>query len=311
MVSPSESWLAPRSKRRLPTSTDLGDRHLALPRVAEAHAHVGAYVETCVACPCHGRLEHGELLVEAAVEVALGEGLGGTAEDGDVAAAELERTVEATFVGDEHRQVLARVAETSIRSPASASWGTHLGCTKLVASTTGRPGRQQSPDELGLGLDRDDAALVLETVARADLVDRDALGQVVRDLVLVVTSETHESGAERDLLARLGADGGDRAGERRLERQLHLHRLQYAEPLSLLDSIPLRHVDREHGAGIGAVRLPSPTAARRRERVGALEDEALSLDHDLDRVRGRVDHRLHAAAGDLETDDVVARRRTG
>src|SRR6478672_1266245 len=85
-----------------------------------------------------------------------------------------------------------------------------------------------------------------------------------------------EHGAERDLLARFRADGGHRAGERRLERQLHLHRLQYAEPLSLLDSIPLRDVDREHGARHrGGETALAHRGAGARERVGSLEDEAL------------------------------------
>ena len=57
---------------------------------------------------------------------------------------ELERPVEAALVGDQHRQLPALLAEVAsisrvIRSPASASWGTHFGWTKLVASTTGSP----------------------------------------------------------------------------------------------------------------------------------------------------------------------------
>ena len=122
----------------------LVDRHLALPRVAEAHADVGAHVQPGLAGPRDRRLEHRELLVEAAVEVALREGLGGAAEDRDVATAELQRPVEPALVGHQHRQVLAGrhrgpVDQQVISSPASASWGTHFGCTKLVASTTGSP----------------------------------------------------------------------------------------------------------------------------------------------------------------------------
>ena len=41
----------------------------------------------------------------------------------------------------------------------------------------GQPGSEQALDELGLRLDRDDAVLVLQAVAGADLVDRDALGE--------------------------------------------------------------------------------------------------------------------------------------
>src|SRR3954453_19694701 len=98
----------------------------------------------------------------------------------------------------------------------------------------------------------------------------------------LIGGHLEEQRTERHLLTCLRADGRDRAGERRLERQLHLHRLQYAEPLSLPDSIPLGHVDREHGAGHrGSQAALTDACPGSSEGVGAFEEEALPLDHDL------------------------------
>ena len=84
MVSPSESCEAPRSNSRLPTSTTCSTGTAPSHGSPKHMRDVGADVEAGVARPAHGRLEHRELLVEAAVEVALRERLGGAAEDRDV-----------------------------------------------------------------------------------------------------------------------------------------------------------------------------------------------------------------------------------
>ena len=121
----------------------LVDRDPALPGVAEAHRHVGPHVEAGVARPSYGRARTSRTARRGSVEVALREGLGGAAEDRDVPQALLQRPVEAALVGHQHRQLAGDVPELvdeqSTRSAASASWGTHFGCTKLVDSTTGRP----------------------------------------------------------------------------------------------------------------------------------------------------------------------------
>ena len=58
-------------------------------------------------------------------------------------------------------------------SAASASCGIHFGDTKLVISIARMPARDERVDEPDLVRGRDVARLVLQAVARADLVDRD------------------------------------------------------------------------------------------------------------------------------------------
>ena len=95
------------------------------------------------------------------------------------------------------------------------------------------------------------------------------------------------------------------ARERRPEGELHLHRLEHAEPLPLLDRVTLDHVDGQQGAGHrGGQAALTGAGPVGRERVGPLEDEALTLEDDLDGVGGRVDDRLHATSVDVEAYDV-------
>ena len=181
MVSPRLSCERAEVEQPLPDRDHLLDRDGALPRVAEAHRDVGADVEAGVAGAAYDGLEHRELLVERPVEVLLRERLGRAAEDRDVAAAELERAVEAALVGHQHR---------AAHGPTSPSIAHQvLGVGELRAPTRvderwsprrSAAGREQPPDQLGLHLGRDQRRLVLEPVARSDLVDRDALGQVRR-----------------------------------------------------------------------------------------------------------------------------------
>ena len=97
--------------------------------------------------------------------------------------------------------------------------------------------------------------------------------------------DDEEDGPQRDLLTDLGADLGDPSGERRLERQLHLHRLQHAERLAFGDLGAGGDIDREHGAGHR--REQASVASGRAmvaEHVGPVEDEPLTSEDDLDGV---------------------------
>src|SRR6478672_3476806 len=156
---------------------DLVDRDGALPRVAEAHRHVGADVQPRLAGAAHGRLEHRELLVEAAVEVLLREGLGRRAEDRDVLAAELQRPVEAAVVRHQHREVGAAGTQAGHQVGGVGELGHPPGVHEAGRLDDREPGRQEPFDELGLDLGRDQGLLVLQAVARPDLVDRDPVGQ--------------------------------------------------------------------------------------------------------------------------------------
>ena len=91
--------------------------------------------------------------------------------------AELEGPVEAPLVGDEHGQVPALVAEGRHHLDRVGELRDPLGVHEAGRLDDRQPGGDQPPDELDLDLDGDDGLLVLEPVARADLVDRDPLGQ--------------------------------------------------------------------------------------------------------------------------------------
>ena len=177
MVSPMLSWLGAEVEEPLADGDDLLDGYGALPRVAEAHRHVGPDVDAGVARATYGRLEHRELPVEGAVEVLGREGLGGAAEDRDVAAAQLQRAVEAALVGHEHRQVAAAVAEQAHQLSRVGELRDPLRVHERRRLDDRQPGVEQPRDQLGLDLGRDQGGLVLQPVAGADLVDRDALGQ--------------------------------------------------------------------------------------------------------------------------------------
>ena len=178
-------------------------------------------------------------------------------------------------------------------------------------------GGEQALDELGLGLDRDDALLVLQAVAGADLVDGDALGQPgldsARALLLVHLASTSKSSAPRATWSPASAP---------TVVTVPANGALSASSIFIASSTPSRCPSSTASPsatstastvpGIGAVRLPSPTAAAGAgERVGPLEDEALAVDHHLDRVGGRVDDGLDAAAGDLEAHDVLLGRGAG
>ena len=62
-------------------------------------------------------------------------------------------------------------------SAASAIWGTHLGETKLVASTAGKPADDKPIDERDLDRRRNDVRFILKTVPWPDLDHAHALRQ--------------------------------------------------------------------------------------------------------------------------------------
>ena len=174
--------VGPEVEEALADLDHLVDRDVPLPRVAEAHRDIGANVEPGGARPGHGGLEHLELPVQAAVEVLLGEGLRGTAEDRDVPATQLEGAVEPALVGDQHRELTALVAEDLHQLCGVGELGHPLRVDEAGGLDDGEPRRHQPPDELGLDLGRHQRLLVLQAVPRADLVDRHPLREP-RDVI--------------------------------------------------------------------------------------------------------------------------------
>ena len=226
----------------------------ALPRVAEAHRHVAADRQSLVARAGDDRGEHVERLGDGAVEVALRERLGGAGEHGDLAHAGGQRAVEAAVGRDEHRVAAGQLAEPreqllgvgELRHPPRRDEAGELDGAQA--------GVEQAADELGLDLDGDDDGLVLQAVAGADLVDLDALGQAGqggRHGCPSVPAARHgrEQLVDDDLVAGADRQVGDRAGERRGERVLHLHRLHHEQDLTLLHLVAERDPHREDGAG--------------------------------------------------------------
>ena len=181
--------------------------------------------------------------------------------------AELQRPVEAALVGHQHR---------AVAGPASPEQRHQLGGVgelghPLRVHEAGRlddrqPGGEQAADELGLDLGRDQRLLVLQAVARADLVDRDPLGHRrdrrgvagttvgVRIRPLLVRrsssgSTTNSRAPSATWSPAAASTAVDGAGERRLERQLHLHRLHHAEHVALGHDLAGLDAHVEHGAG--------------------------------------------------------------
>ena len=178
-----------------------------------------------------------------------------------------------------------------------------------------QPGVEQPGDQLRLDLGRDQRGLVLQAVAGADLVDRDALGQPVEGddggaLHQASFSTTNSRWPSDTWSPTAAATVGDGAREGRLEGQLHLHRLDHAEHVALGDGVARGHPHVEHGAGHR--RDHRPVAGGRSvvgEDVGPLEDEPLAPVGDLRGVRLDVDDGDLAPAVDAEHRDVVLGRQ--
>ena len=132
-------------------------------------------------------------------------------------------------------------------------------------------------------------------------------------MVTAHSSSTHEQHrTHRHLLAGLRADLGDGAVEGRLQRQLHLHRLQHSQRLTRPDLLAVLDVDRQHRAGhLRGDRAVADGGRAVGEDVGLVEHVPLALEHDLDLVRGHVDDGLVPAAGHAETNDVPLGRELG
>ena len=171
-----ESWSAPRSISRSATSTTCSTGTGALPRVAEAHRDVGADPQPCVA---RARATTGANIsidsatvrlrfLRAKVSVALPK-MAMCADPGSSARSR-------------PRSLGTRTGRRGPRptSPRSASTSRGVGELRHPGRRDERrrldrlePGGGQSADELRLHGGRDDGLLVLQTVARAHLVDGD------------------------------------------------------------------------------------------------------------------------------------------
>ena len=145
-----------------PDPSNLVDRHVAFPWVAERHRDVRPDVDAGRAGPGHGRLEHRELVVKAAVEVAPRERLGGAAEDGDVGDPGLQCTVQTPLVRhqDGQRSRPVEVYEIDQLLGVGELW--HPARVDEARDLHDRQAGGDEPgDELGLDLHRDDHGLVL------------------------------------------------------------------------------------------------------------------------------------------------------
>jgi hypothetical protein len=94
---------------------DLRHRHGALPRVAETHRDVAANPQPLGPSTLDDRREHGQRLLDAAVEVLAGERLGGAAEHRDRPHTRGQRPVQPTLVGHEHGSL--RTAPLLVEQP--------------------------------------------------------------------------------------------------------------------------------------------------------------------------------------------------
>ena len=157
---------------------DLRERHVALPRVAEAHRDVPAHGRPALAGALDDGREHLQRLRDAPVEVALRERLGRAAEHRDLADAGGQRPVQAAQVGHEHR---ARAAGGRPSRASSSSRRRAGGPSRGGRSWSPRPcaGRRATRRRMSSAFTSTGttAGLVLQAVARADLVDLDPLGQ--------------------------------------------------------------------------------------------------------------------------------------
>src|SRR5687768_9356887 len=114
-------------------------------------------------------------------------------------------------------------------SAASASCGTHLGLTKLVASIDRRP-----------VADRRSTSAILSAVATivfSFCSPSRGPTSTMRTAAGIATSglQAHQHGVGLDELAGRRAHFGDGAVARRLQAQLHLHRLEHQQLLARHD----------------------------------------------------------------------------
>lgn len=155
-------FVAAQVEQRPADPDGLRDGHRALPGVAEAHREIAADLHLGVLGPRDDRREHRQRLVDRAVEVGLGEGLGGAAEHRDPAGAQGERTVQTAFVGHQDGQpVRVETVQQREQLLRVGELGHPLGVDE-AGGLDGRQARVGEPaDELGLDLRGHDGLLVL------------------------------------------------------------------------------------------------------------------------------------------------------
>ena len=160
-------------------------RHRALPGVPEAHRHVGPHPQPLGPRPLDDGAEHLDRLGDGAVEVLAGEGLGRAAEDRHRTDPGRERAVEAALVGHQHRTLPPKplLAEQAEQLLGVGELGDPARVDERRGLEDARPGSGKPTDELGLDRGGHDGRLVLQAVARPDLVEvTDREGRIGLDL---------------------------------------------------------------------------------------------------------------------------------
>ena len=162
------------------SATRVGDLHdalgidLALERAAErdAERHGSSGCRPRVRARRCGRAAC-ERLLDGGALVALVERLGDAEREAHLVEPGRDEPVVTPLVqgepGAHHARASRRRAATT--SSASAICGTRRGSTKLATSIAGTPRADEAPNELGARRDVEDLGLVLQPVARADVVD--------------------------------------------------------------------------------------------------------------------------------------------
>ena len=159
---------------------DLGDFDRPSERTAERGRDVGALPPAELGRPREHRLEGRERLVDRHADVALSERVAGRGEDGQRVGSGGDRRGPCRARWERARDSgpATCAAGAAISSSASASCGIALGDTKLVASISIKPAATRSSMYSSLSSVEIGCGLVLQAVARADLVDADAMWQV-------------------------------------------------------------------------------------------------------------------------------------
>ena len=183
IVSPKQTSSTPRSSSRRATLTAAAGCDAAGVRAAERGRDVAAPPPAELAGPRQHRREGGQRFLDRHPDVGLGERVGRRGEDGERIGAGGLGPGHAALVRDEDRVADAgrgdRGRPSGRRRRRAA--GSPLGDTNEVASISRRPASASSSMKRALVAVGIDAGLVLEPVARPDLVDPDGLGHRMVD----------------------------------------------------------------------------------------------------------------------------------
>src|SRR5690606_17331527 len=125
-------------------------------------------------------------------------------------------------------------------SAASASCGTHLGLTKLVASMV------RSPVADSLSTSATLSAVLIIDFSFCSPSRGPTSTMRTWDGMAMSGLQRHEYRVAIDELAGRGAHLGHRAIARRLECKFHLHRLEHDQLLACSDAVTDTHVDQHH-----------------------------------------------------------------